>query len=908
MASNNLGETRHKQHYNYHGSDQLEFDVENLLRHAEPASEARFCIDSAGNILSRTAEASDIFGLENDCPISIMDCPALDAAIAQEIAVTARMTIRSSNPSSHYMKMELKTANSSNADAYCLTLKRDPRSDQFCQCSMERISRNPSRAPSSSNQTQILENTGIAIWTIPNGSRYFEMVTPLDKLLECRALNKCDLDRWLEFVHPEDRSKFQEEFRQFIEGSSRSFHLRYRILTKTGKTKWISTIGCHRDNSGADAPDSIWGLHRDDNNIPNLLGELNLFSFLGKKVHSPTVITDADGRIAWFNAAFSDMSGYALHEMIGRKPGEVLQGPLSSQDVIRHMRERIHLKKAFHAEMVNYNKCGVPYWVRIDANPLVDKDGEVTHFIAFETNISERKKPQKKTVRNESMFRNLFDNALDAQLIVSQKDLLIVEANRASSRLFGDNQLIGESLEKIIARFPSLDLQRIYTALNSSTRFQASEELELGSEKCIPVDLSICQMPLGDTSALLVTLRDISDKRALESQLHHSQRMEAVGKLAGGVAHDFNNLLAGIRGFGELLSNSQHSSETDCNYIHEILKITDRASSLTSRLLSFSRDRSGKSKVTNLNQLIENFFPMLSRILKADIHCETELDSSSLNTMVDPAQIEQVIMNLFVNAQEASTHSDPKIVIRTRSAELSGDEVLINGTPPAGPYTVIEVEDNGQGIAPETIDKMFEPFFTTKHGAGTGLGLSIVYGIVDNSNGFLDVSSSSGQGTKFSIYFPSVFENSDAGSDNDNDHEKTSGLHYSDDASTILIAEDQTEVREILELGLGQSGYHLLIAKDGSEAVSIADDYDGEIDLLLTDAIMPKIHGAKLAGLIKKKRPHTKVVLMSGLPQCEAFDDQSDERLIDAYVDKPFSIIKLGALIKSILASRKSVV
>ena len=904
MSSNNLSDSRHKQQINQHGADQLEFDVETLLRNAEPSSDARFCIDSAGTLSSRTAETSDIFGLKSDSPISIMDCPTLDAAIAQEIAVTARMAIHSSNPSSHYMKMELKTANSSHEDAYCLTLERHPQSDQLCQCAMERISRNRSFTPSSSNQTQVLENTGIAIWSMPTGSRHFQMVTPLDKLLGCRGLNRCDLDKWLEFVHPEDRSQFQEEFSQFVEGSSRSFHLRYRMLTKTGSTKWISTIGCHRDSSSADAPDSLWGLHRDDSSIPNLQGELSLFSFLAKKVHSPTVITDADGRIAWFNTAFSDMSGYALHEMIGRKPGDVLQGPLSSPDVVRHMRERIHLKKAFHAEMINYSKNGVPYRVKIDANPLVNKDDEVTHFIAFETNISERKKPQKKTVRNESMFRNLFDNALDAQLIVSRKDLLITEANRASSRLFENHQLIGESLEKIIARFPSLDLQRIYTALNTSKRFQASKELELDSEKCIPVDLSICQMPLGDTAALLVTLRDISDKRALESQLHHSQRMEAVGKLAGGIAHDFNNLLAGIKGFGELLSNSQHPSETECDYIREILKITDRASSLTSRLLSFSRDRSGKSKVTNLNLLIENLFPMLSRILKANIHCETDLDSSLPNTMIDPAQIEQVIMNLFVNAQEASTQSDPRIVIRTRSAELSGNEVLINGTPPAGLYTVIEVEDDGQGMAPETIDKMFEPFFTTKHGAGTGLGLSIVYGIVDNSNGFLDVSSLQGRGTKFSLYFPSVFECVDT----NNDHEEDVGLHYSDDASTILIAEDQTQVREILELGLGQSGYHLLIAKDGAEAVSIADSYDGEIDLLLTDAIMPKVHGAKVADLIKKMRPHTKVVLMSGLPQCEAFDDQDDEKLIDAYVDKPFSIIKLGALIKSILASRKTAV
>jgi len=204
----------------------------------------------------------------------------------------------------------------------------------------------------------------------------------------------------------------------------------------------------------------------------------------------------------------------------------------------------------------------------------------------------------------------------------------------------------------------------------------------------------------------------------------------------------------------------------------------------------------------------------------------------------------------------------------------------------------------------ETIANIFEPFFTTKHGAGTGLGLSIIYGVINNSNGFIDVFSIQGKGTKFSLYFPSVFEAEEI----DDHQEDEPDMHYSDGTSTILIAEDQNQVREILELGLGQSGYKLLIAKDGAHAIEISDAHDGEIDLLLTDAIMPKIHGSKLARMIKDKRPNTKVVLMSGLPQCEAFESEDDERLIDAYVDKPFSIVKLGGLIKSILASRKSTI
>lgn len=377
--------------------------------------------------------------------------------------------------------------------------------------------------------------------------------------------------------------------------------------------------------------------------------------------------------------------------------------------------------------------------------------------------------------------------------------------------------------------------------------------------------------------------------------------MEAVGRLAGGIAHDFNNLLAGQRGFSELLCNSRDLCKKDHVYANEILKITDRASKLTNRLLSFSRGKSEKPVVVNLNDAIGNMMPMLSRILKKEVNFTSQLDPSIGNVKVDPNQIDQVIMNLVVNGQEAISTHDGVVTLKTSVVEFDGSEIFITGKPQPGRHVKVSVSDNGHGIPRDVLEKIFEPFFTTKKGAGTGLGLSIVYGIIQSNGGQLRVESVVSQGTEFSFYFPRVEEQVAVKALEDLRAEMPSATSSkSGRIPTLLVADDQEQVREILELGLGQSGYHLIMAKNGLEAIKMAQDWESQIDLLLTDSIMPGASGSSVVRGVREVYPEIKVILMSGLPQQENSDYRDLQ--IDAYVDKPFSLRALLALIESLVS------
>ncbi|MEM9161271.1 MAG: PAS domain-containing protein, partial [Verrucomicrobiota bacterium] len=777
------------------------------------------------------------------------------------------------------LRVTLGPPDDQEVEPYCLTLSIDdsPAAPQI-QCVLERIASRPDANAFQYGHSSVLENTGIVVWTMNLEDRAFSLATPLGGL----AGNLADqmsfsFQEWLDRIYPEDRETFAKEFEIFANSSASNFHLRYRLKTESGSEKWLSTIARKKKHSNHSKNLQILGIHRDDSNIPNLQGELRLLSFLAKKVHSPIVITDPDGRISWLNQAFTEMTHYELSEVIGRKPAEFLQGPKSDPDTIRFMSRQIRKKKAFHAEIINYTKDGNPFWVKIDVNPLVNEKGEVTHYIAFHSDITEAKQAKDEIQRGEIRFRSVFDNSLDSILLVSQHNGTILEANRSSLELLGETKIVGRKLSDLISIGDVFDLAKLVAGCK--TQRTLSMEVQLANGERRPIEINATLLPTGDSNAFMLTFKDISEKRILEEQLRHSQKMEAVGKLSGTIAHDFNNLLAGIRGFAELLDSSSSLPAQEQSFVKELLKNADRGSSLTGRLLSFSRKKETNLCVANITETANGFIPMLSRILKADITFTTNLDTSVENAKYDADQIEQVIMNLVVNAQEATVGPDPRITLRTGSAALTGNEFFITGIPKSGRYATIEIEDNGHGMAPEVIEKIFEPFFTTKKGVGTGLGLSIVYGILNSNNAHLEVQSVEGKGTLFRVYFEAIdepvfkLELQDSQGQPFDSNNKSPG--------TVLIAEDQAQVREILELTLTQSGYQVIVAEDGLEAIDLSNQHLGKIDLLLTDAMMPKMGGPELAAKICQTHPTVKVILMSGLPQSEALIDSGEDDLID---------------------------
>ena len=344
-------------------------------------------------------------------------------------------------------------------------------------------------------------------------------------------------------------------------------------------------------------------------------------------------------------------------------------------------------------------------------------------------------------------------------------------------------------------------------------------------------------------------------------KLLQSQKMEAVGRLAGGVAHDFNNILTGILGYSDILSAEIPSDHSNSKFVNEIHKAAKRAAALTNQLLAFSRKQIMKPQVLHLNDLIRNLEKMLERLLGEDIELEAVLQEGLWQGQADPSKIDQVLMNLAVNARDAMPDGG-KLVIETRNARLDPDYTKRHpGIAKPGDFVMFSVSDTGTGMDKETLSHLFEPFFTTKElGKGTGLGLSTVYGIVKQSGGYIWAYSEPEKGTCFKTYLPRVHEEKSPSSEICM-HSSGSSKCYNE---TILVVEDDVTVRSLVPLMLRQEGYIVLVASDGEEALRMFQNHDGIIDLVITDVIMPKMNGPELADRLTQLKPNLKVLFTSG--------------------------------------------
>jgi PAS domain S-box-containing protein len=360
------------------------------------------------------------------------------------------------------------------------------------------------------------------------------------------------------------------------------------------------------------------------------------------------------------------------------------------------------------------------------------------------------------------------------------------------------------------------------------------------------------------------TTSDVSDricaeeeKRHLENQLNHSQKMEAVGQLAGGVAHEFNNIMTAIIGYGHLLMMKTEEDNQLRHYVSQILTSAERASGLTRSLLTFSRKQITNPYHVNVNETVEKIGKLLSRIIREDIEFRTELCNESTIIMADDGQIEQVLMNLVTNARDAMPKGGV-LTIRTGITELDDEFVHPFGYGSAGEFVRISVVDTGTGIDDKTREKIFEPFFTTKEpGKGTGLGLAIVYGIIKQHKGYIEVSSRPGHGAEFTVYFPLVREEANVRGSRSHPVLKTG-------SETILIAEDDEDVRKLDRELLEECGYTILEACNGKEALDLFAEHNSRIDMVIFDVIMPKMNGREVYEEILKVRPDLKALFTSG--------------------------------------------
>ena len=388
--------------------------------------------------------------------------------------------------------------------------------------------------------------------------------------------------------------------------------------------------------------------------------------------------------------------------------------------------------------------------------------------------------------------------------------------------------------------------------------------------------------------------RDITDQRRLQNQLQQAQKMDAIGRLAGGVAHDFNNLLMVISSYAELMLDSLAPQHPLRRNVDEIQKASRRATDLTRQLLAFGRKQMQTLQLLDLNSMIEEINKMLPRLIGEDIELEFVPGNKLGRVKADPVQIEQVLMNLAANAREAMPEGG-RLVIETASVRLDEAYIQAHSIVPPGDYILLTVTDSGQGIAPEHLSHIFEPFYTTKkEGAGTGLGLATVYGIVKQNSGFIWVYTEPGLGTSFKIYLPRAKDATVV------PQASPPVEGYSGGCETVLLAEDEPAVRQSTREFLTLNGYIVLEAKNGTDALAIAREYKGTIHLMVSDVVMPQMGGARLAAELAIERPEMKVLFVSGYAESTVQRHGAID-VTARFLQKSFSLRTLAHKIREIL-------
>jgi len=468
---------------------------------------------------------------------------------------------------------------------------------------------------------------------------------------------------------------------------------------------------------------------------------------------------------------------------------------------------------------------------------------------------------------------------------------MIADANRAFANFFGAQaSLTGRSLLELVEQNDRAGLSDL---LSKSTA--GSVEIRAGSNSERMAELFA--QPAKDGRVILYLL-DVSEQKALETKFAQSQKMQAVGQLAGGVAHDFNNLLTVIIGNSEFLLMRHQAADPSFKEINEIHQNALRAAALVGQLLAFSRKQTLQPKVLVVRDVIGDLAILLKRLLREGVDLSLDQGSDLWPTHADEAQLSNAIINLVVNARDAMPNGGT-VTIRTANETVANAATLGTAIMPAGDYVRIDVADTGTGISKEHLGKIFDPFFTTKPvGQGTGLGLATVYGIVKQTGGFITVDSEVGKGTTFRIYLPRYRADENAVAVAEPERAVARDVTGQD---TILLVEDEDAVRSFAARALRLRGYEVLEASGGEEALEIVNAHKDRIHLLVTDVVMPNMDGPTLVRAVKKLRPDMAVIFMSGYAE-EAFR-RNDEKAEDLhFLPKPFGLKQLAAKVKDVLA------
>jgi PAS domain S-box-containing protein len=604
------------------------------------------------------------------------------------------------------------------------------------------------------------------------------------------------------------------------------------------------------------------------------------------------LIVDKTGTICLANRHAESVFGYDSGELQGRPLELLLPEPLRPAHA-RHCNEYFAHPGPRHLgagrDLRGRRKGGGEVPVEIGLSSITHSSG--TYALASIIDITERRNAERTLQESEEYHRSILENIGDA-IFIADADGQYVDVNPSACQMTGYNReelLRLEVADTYPPEHRGAGTGMVHAVAHGAIRVTERPLLRKDGSSVI---VEVSARPLTD-GRILATLRDITERRQLEAQLRQAQKMEAVGRLAGGVAHDFNNVLTAGFGYGDLLRAELAGNDSAQQDLGEIRKAAERAAGLTRQLLAFSRQQVLEPIVLKINDLVEDFEKMLQRVIGEDVELRLALATDVGNVRADPGQLQQVIMNLVVNARDAMP-TGGTLILETANAELTEQYAELHQPVVPGSYILLAVSDTGTGMTPETKARIFEPFFTTKEkGKGTGLGLSTVYGIVKQSGGYVWVYTEAGRGTTFKIYLPRI----DAPAEQLLPPREPGGVAGTE---TILLAEDDAMLRPLAKGLLEKLGYTVLDAENATAALAAARTHDGPIHLLLADVVMPGASGRELARQLALSRPETKVLYVSGYTDDAIVHHGMLEPGLN-FLQKPFTPAVLARKVRDVL-------
>jgi len=533
----------------------------------------------------------------------------------------------------------------------------------------------------------------------------------------------------------------------------------------------------------------------------------------------------------------------------------------------------------------------------------LDTNGIPARMTGTHLDITRRKIAEEKIKDSEEKYRSLLNSQNDAIFLHPFKSEgfgSFIEVNDIACERYGYSKEEFLNLNpKDITKHEDVE---IHASVQHRNRLQTEGHLIFETEhisktdRHFPVEISSKIIDIKDEKYILAVVRDISERKLLEGQLHQAQKMEAIGQLAGGVAHDFNNLLTIINGYCELLMQRDLNGDIR-TLVNEIHSAGMKASGLTNQLLAFSRKQIIQPKIINFNDIITDQMKMLGRLLGENIQITTVLDPKLGDTKADPGQIEQVIMNIGINARDAMPFGG-KLIIETSNKDFDEEYAKTHAGAVPGHFVSLAITDTGSGMDENTQTRIFEPFFTTKsRDKGTGLGLATVYGIIKQNQGFIYVYSELDRGTTFKIYMPLVEKTAEE------TFSSVDEMVYLQGTETILLVEDDEGVRKVTYNALNNYGYNVLASQNGKEAIETYRMRKGAIDLLLTDVIMPEMSGRQLADQLIKENPKLKILYFSGYTDNSIVHHGVLDKGMN-FIQKPYTNVELAKKIRDILNSK----